>query len=52
MDRDFYLDMFAHVTDGSPIKGYEQRMKRHYEWVKSNKKPSEDAKETLAYILY
>ena len=37
LDRDFYLDMFAHVTDGSPTKGYKQRMKRHYDWVRSNK---------------
>ena len=28
LDRDFYLDMFAHVTDGSPDKGYKQRMKK------------------------
>ena len=37
LDRDFYLDMFAHVIDGSPTKGYEQRMKKHYEWAGANK---------------
>ena len=26
LDRDFYLDMFAHVTNGSPTKGYKQRI--------------------------
>lgn len=37
LDRDFYLDMFEHVTNGSPSDGYKQRMKRHYDWVKFNK---------------
>ena len=27
LDRDFYLDMFEYVTNGSPTKGYKQRMK-------------------------
>ena len=34
MDRDFYLDTFAHVTNGNPTKGYEQRMLRHYNSLK------------------
>jgi hypothetical protein len=37
LDRDFYFDMFEHVTYGSPSDGYKQRMKRHYDWVKFNK---------------
>ena len=36
LDRDFYLDTFAHVTNGKPTKGYEQRMQRHYDWLQVN----------------
>ena len=35
LDRDFYLDMFEHVINGSPSDGYKQRMKKHYEWLKA-----------------
>jgi len=34
LDRDFYLDTFAHVTNGKPSKGYEHRMQRHYNSLK------------------
>ena len=36
MDRDFYLDMFEHIANGSPSEGYEQRMQRYYDWLQVN----------------
>jgi len=35
LDRDFYLDTFTHISNGNPTKGYVQRMKMHYNWLKA-----------------
>ena len=32
LDYDYFIDMFFHLTKGSPTKGYKRRMKRHYQY--------------------
>ena len=32
LDYDYFIDMFYHLTKGSPSKGYKRRMDRHNQY--------------------
>ena len=32
LDYDYFIDMFYHLTKGSPTKGYKRRMERHNQY--------------------
>ena len=36
LDYDYFIDMFYHLTKGSPTKGYKRRMERHNQYYNSS----------------
>ena len=32
LDYDYFIDMFFHLTKGSPTNGYKRRMERHNQY--------------------